>query len=225
MKKQDPIWILDKRSKRIESHYYLVRKIVSQYNFVEKSLYQDLLQEGNIGLIKAVDRYDESYKVRFSTYACFQIKYHVQDFLRKNSSVLYIPHNKLCDAFKLKRFIEKKLKENGTPPLESQMRGFLLCTQKRLIEIISIISLINSPDNDIDTISNVPCPNSNNEIKREEVMDMLKNLEIDDQRLILDHYYSNKSLRKISRERNVSHETIRRQHNRILSQLKDSFIY
>lgn len=218
---------IEERNEKIQSNLYLVRRIVSQYNFVEKNLHQDLYQEGNIGLIKAVEKYKESFNVKFSTYASFRIKYNIQDYLRKNSSILCIPHNKHCDAFKLKRFIEKRIKQTGSPPLESEMRGFLFCDENRLKEIISIISIINISEDvyfdfDIETFY-LKIPYEDSLIKKE-IMDILKNFNNKDKKIIMDKYYENKSFREIARENDVSHETIRRSHDRIIESIRKEMV-
>lgn len=51
----------------------------------------DLIQEGNVGLIKAVYRYDGERGFRFSTYAIWWIKFHMIKYLLKRSSVVKLP--------------------------------------------------------------------------------------------------------------------------------------
>lgn len=64
----------------------LVKSIVKKYlgRGVE---YEDLLQIGSVGLLKAIKNYDESYNVRFSTYAVPMIAGEIKRFLRDDGMI------------------------------------------------------------------------------------------------------------------------------------------
>jgi len=65
------------------SHLRLV--VSTARNFIGYGLpYGDLIQEGNIGLMKAVRRFDPDRKVRLVSYALFWIRAHIYDFIQKN---------------------------------------------------------------------------------------------------------------------------------------------
>ena len=68
------------RQTLIESHLLLVIKIARQYRRPNTELL-DLIQEGNIGLIDAVDKFSLEMGVRFSTFAVWQIRKAIQNFL------------------------------------------------------------------------------------------------------------------------------------------------
>jgi RNA polymerase sporulation-specific sigma factor len=70
------------RRKIIESYQPLVYKTASRITHRE-DLFFDLIQEGTIGLIEAVENYDIYQSVRFSTYAPHRIRGRIIDFLRK----------------------------------------------------------------------------------------------------------------------------------------------
>lgn len=54
----------------------------------------DLVQEGNIGLLKAIERFDPRRKYKFSTYACWWIRHHIQKFVYANCRCVPIPVKK-----------------------------------------------------------------------------------------------------------------------------------
>lgn len=56
---------------------------------------QDLIQQANIGLIKAADRFDLERENRFSTYAIWWVRAEVQDYLRANMSIVRRPNSAL----------------------------------------------------------------------------------------------------------------------------------
>ncbi len=72
------------RAKLVESYQPLVYKIVSKVK-TDENLTMDLLQEGTVGLIEAVENFDLSLKIKFTTYAPFRIRGRVINYLEKIS--------------------------------------------------------------------------------------------------------------------------------------------
>jgi RNA polymerase primary sigma factor len=78
------------RQKMIASNTGLVAFVACKYKTVSLS-FEDLMQEGSIGLIKAVDRFDASRGIRFSTYAIFWIKQAISRLIVKQEKVVRLP--------------------------------------------------------------------------------------------------------------------------------------
>ena len=74
------------RKTLIESNLRLVTKIARQYRRPKIELL-DLIQEGNIGLIEAVDKFDAEMGYRFSTYAVWSIRKAIQEFLGEENTI------------------------------------------------------------------------------------------------------------------------------------------
>lgn len=76
----------------IESNLRLVIAVIKRYSVNNDDELMDLVQEGNLGLIKAAKMYNPNFKTRFSTYAYFWIK---QRVLRRinNRNLIHIPEN------------------------------------------------------------------------------------------------------------------------------------
>jgi RNA polymerase primary sigma factor len=81
------------RSKLIESNLRLVIKIARAFSNFDVPLI-DLIQEGNLGLIKAAERFDHRKNVRFSTYASWWIKQAVTRSLVNSRRTIRLPHRK-----------------------------------------------------------------------------------------------------------------------------------
>jgi RNA polymerase primary sigma factor len=81
------------RRRLIESNLRLVVKIAMSYNIKDVSL-MDLIQEGNIGLIRAVDKYDHRKRVRFSTYAAWWIRQAINRYLSEKRRAIRLPNRK-----------------------------------------------------------------------------------------------------------------------------------
>ena len=86
-------WIKNKDEKALheltQSHIRLVIAFAVKYKNYGLNL-SDLIQEGNIGLMKAAERFELDKEVRFSTYAGWWIRASIQDFVLKNWSLVRI---------------------------------------------------------------------------------------------------------------------------------------
>ena len=81
------------RRRLIEANLRLVVKIARGYLTPDVSL-MDLIQEGNLGLMRAVDRYDYQKRVRFSTYAAWWIRQVITRYLSDKRRIIRLPHRK-----------------------------------------------------------------------------------------------------------------------------------
>jgi RNA polymerase nonessential primary-like sigma factor len=84
--KQVKLGDVQARKTLIESNLRLVTKIARQYRRPKIELL-DLIQEGNIGLIEAVDKFDAEMGYRFSTYAVWSIRKAIQEFLGEENTI------------------------------------------------------------------------------------------------------------------------------------------
>jgi RNA polymerase primary sigma factor len=82
------------RAKMIESNLRLVVSIAKRYKNMGMEL-SDLVQEGNIGLMQAVERFDPRRNLKFSTYATWWIRQAITRALSQKSRTIKVPINKL----------------------------------------------------------------------------------------------------------------------------------
>ncbi len=82
------------RQRMIKSNLLLVAQIARAYSKDESHLL-DLIQEGNLGLLRATVKYESRYKVRFSTYASFLIRQAILSSLTSTRHQVRIPNRKL----------------------------------------------------------------------------------------------------------------------------------
>ena len=84
--------IQDAKLKIVEANLLLVASIAKQHNFNKSSLsFLDLMQEGSVGLMKAVEKFDLSRGYRFSTYATWWIMQAIKRALDQQSQTIRIP--------------------------------------------------------------------------------------------------------------------------------------
>ena len=103
----------DKEARKvlIEKNLGLVHHIVKRYlgRGVEA---EDLFQIGTIGLMKAIDKFDLSFQVKFSTYAVPLISGEIKRFLRDDGMVK-VSRNLKENGWKINRVVEQKKREEG----------------------------------------------------------------------------------------------------------------
>ena len=103
------------KNKIVESNLRLVVNLAKKYlNDNNKSILQDLIEEGNIGLMVAVDHYDLSKGASFATYATYWIKHYIQEYLYKSASVFKFSERIFHKYQKYRKMIREANNENRT---------------------------------------------------------------------------------------------------------------
>lgn len=111
------------RTLLVEGNLKLVLSLLKKFQSRCDNL-DDLFQIGCIGLMKAIDNFDLSYDVKFSTYAVPMIDGEMRRYLRDNTS-LRISRSLKDIAYKGLKFQEEYLKEHGKKPDYNQIAEFL----------------------------------------------------------------------------------------------------
>lgn len=107
------------RDEIISCNLKLVLSILKKFTFRNENM-DDLFQVGCIGLLKAVDNFDLSHNVMFSTYAVPMILGEVKRYLRDNSA-LRIPRSIKDMAYKIIKMKEEFISEHGLEPQINQI--------------------------------------------------------------------------------------------------------
>jgi len=108
------------REKMIKANLRLVVKIAHDYaNFGLPLL--DLISEGNIGLVKAVERFDPSKGGKLSTYAAWWIKQSIKRALANQSKTIRLPVHLVDKIAKMRRTAMALEEEFGRPPSEEEL--------------------------------------------------------------------------------------------------------
>jgi RNA polymerase primary sigma factor len=125
----------DARARMIQANLRLVVKIAREY--VGRGLVlDDLIGEGNLGLIRAAEEYDPNFGTRFSTYASYWIKQAIRHALINTTATIRLPAHMVGLLTKWRRVERALTKEFGHPPTFDQVAVTLGLTdaQKTLVE-------------------------------------------------------------------------------------------
>lgn len=108
------------RQQMIEANLRLVVKIARKYFSTGVSVL-DLIEEGNIGLIKAVEKFDLSRKCRFSTYATWWIKQSIERAILNYSRIVRLPVHVSARMRKISRVMYEYVEKEGREPTEEEL--------------------------------------------------------------------------------------------------------
>ncbi len=126
------------KDKIVESNLKLVLSILKKYQNKCDNL-DDLFQIGVVGLIKAVENFDLSFGVMFSTYAVFMIEGEIKRYIRDNSQIRISRSIKEL-SYKIINFKEECLINNGRYPSNDEICSEFNITDYELYNILSSLS-------------------------------------------------------------------------------------
>ena len=125
------------RNELIEKNLRLVVSIAKRYLGYGLSM-QDLIQEGNIGLMKAVERYDYRKGFRFSTYATWWIRQSITRAIAGQSKMIRIPVHMVEQMNRYRRMKHELLQSLGHTPTVEELEAATNFTAEQLMEMESI---------------------------------------------------------------------------------------
>lgn len=222
------------RREIIERNLRLVVRLAVKFQNKGLSL-EDLIQEGNIGLLEVIDRFDHTLGFRFSTYAAFWIRQAMQVAVRKQGSLIRLPVRKSRQLGRLGELINEFHSLNGRAPNAKELAERLKISENQVDDLIKVsrtaLSLDCVLDEDGQTLQDkLPDDNallpSEESMKRElgrKVRQALSQLSEREHTILHLRFglggSKARSLRNVSRQVGLSQEGVRRVEQRALAKL------
>ena len=123
--------------KLVRANLRFVVSVAKQYQNQGLSL-QDLINEGNLGLVKAAQRFDETRGFKFISYAVWWIRQSILQAIAENSRIVRLPSNQLGALNKLKKEISRLEQELERPPSEEELAELLGIPEEKIKSILGI---------------------------------------------------------------------------------------
>jgi len=124
----------DARALFINSNLRLVVKEAKKY--VGRGLPMiDLIQEGNLGLMKAIEKYDYTKGFKFSTYATYWIRQAIMRGIENTGRTIRLPVHQAGLIRKMEQAVENYIQEHGVEPRPKQLAAIMGITEEKLREI------------------------------------------------------------------------------------------
>ena len=181
----------------------------------------DLIQYGNIGLIKAIEKFDLKKECRFSTYATRWIRQAIDRALYYETRTIRIPNYMCAHIDKLKQYLYYNSNKNY--PTTKELAQILNCGEKTVNKILKLlenknISLNNTIDmkgNELEKIVSVESEDINKQILNEQLIDIIENksnLNTKEKQVLYLRYGladgEYKSIEEVRKILNISHQRV-----------------
>lgn len=191
---------------------------------------EDLFQIGSIGLIKAIDKFDSSYDVKFSTYAVPMITGEIKRFLR-DDGMIKVSRSLKESATKIRSFREKYSNTYGKEPTIEEIEQELSITREEILmaleigaEVESLYKTIYQGDGSpiylIDKLAETK-DESENMIDKLALKEIIESLDEREQEIIKLRYFKDRTQTDIAKELGISQVQVSRMEKRILKILRD----
>lgn len=119
----------------VESNLSFVAKVASEYRYLGIP-FEDLLNEGNVGLIEAAHRFDASKDTKFISYAIWWIRKSILKALSDQSGVVRLPYSQMKKVKEIRRAEQSLRKSLGRRPTREEISVFLERSVRKIDKVL-----------------------------------------------------------------------------------------
>ncbi len=193
---------------------------------------EDLFQIGSIGLLKAIDKFDLSYNVKFSTYAIPMISGEIKRFLRDDGMIMVSRSLKEL-SYRIFQVREELSNQYGRDPTLEELSGILQIEKEEIVQAMEAVSEVESiykpihqgEGNEIRLMDKL----EEEEHPEEKILNhmmlkqLLETLNKDERRLIYLRYFQNQTQSEVGKMLGISQVQVSRLEKRIIENLRKLF--
>ena len=170
--------------KLTKANLRFVVSVAKQYQNQGLSL-QDLINEGNIGLIKAAQKFDETRGFKFISYAVWWIRQSILQALAEQSRIVRLPLNQVGSVNKINKVLSKFEQENERRPSVSELAEELNIEEDKISEVMRVSGRqvsVDAPFQDgeenclLDVLTNEDAPHTDSPMDKESLCSELDNI-------------------------------------------------
>lgn len=223
-----------------ENNLLLVISIAKRYNGYGLD-FMDLIQEGNIGLIKAIERFDVNRDYKFSTYATYWIRTSIARALANYGRLIRIPVHQYEKYVKYSRIKNEYTNKYGIEPTLDEISNYSDMSKDTILDLekisevpVSLNSKINKEEEKCELEMMIPDDYSledevESKFEKKDLMHFLYSIGLEEKSinvlLLRNGFYNNKiyTLREIAEMYNVTRERIRQIEAAALRRIRNSF--
>ena len=217
------------RDRLVTENFGLIWSIVRRFT-VRGYEPEDLFQIGSIGLMKAIDKFDLSYEVKFSTYAVPMITGEIKRFLR-DDGIIKVSRSIKEMGLKVKNVREELVYRFGREPTVEEIAGEIGASKEEVAasieagaEVESLYRSVNKNDeNSLLLIDKIEEESSAQEelLNRMVLRELLTDLSDKDREIIIRRYYYNETQSQIADKLGISQVQVSRLEKKILKQMRE----
>lgn len=212
----------------LEHNMPLIKSIARRY--VNKQIeYDDLMQLGRLGFIKAINNFDLNYGVRFSTYAVPMIAGEIKRYIRDNGAIK-VSRSIKSQNMLLSSFIEHYRAENGKEPSLQEMAEYLKVDATELVFIMDSskypVSLYAENDEEgLCLMDRISAKGTHDEyIEKFVLRQIIDTFDERDKKIIYLRYFRDETQSEIAKELGVSQVQISRLESKILERIRKELV-